>query len=67
MDPSKGDISSDEVVQVLSKEVTSSNSTEGPETETVLGDLSIDIQSINIQGNFTLILHIKVLLLHLFL
>ena len=52
MDPSKGDISSNELVDLLSAEMTSPNSTEGAETETtsILGDLSIDLQSINIQG-----------------
>ena len=52
MDPSKGDISSNELVELLSAEMTSPNSTEGAETETtsILGDLSIDLQSINIQG-----------------
>ena len=52
MDPSKGDISSNQLVDVLSTEMTSPNSTEEAETETtsILGDLSIDVQSIKIQG-----------------
>ena len=51
IDPSKGETSSVDLVDVLTTEISADNSTE---TETasnpILGDLVIDVQSINIQG-----------------
>ncbi len=53
MDPAKGEATSNELIDVLTTEVTSSNGnateTDSP-TTSVLGDLVIDVQSINIQG-----------------
>jgi hypothetical protein len=54
MDLAKGETTSNELIDVLTTEVTSSNGnateTETPTTTSVLGDLVIDVQSINIQG-----------------
>ena len=53
MDPSKGDASTNDVADILTTEVlstTNSTSDEPTDTNSILGDIVIDVQSINIQG-----------------
>ena len=46
MDPAKGETSATEITEILTQEILSSNI-----TGSVLGDLTIDPESLEIQGN----------------
>ena len=68
MAPSKGDASTNDVADILTTEVlstTNSTSDEPTDTNSILGDIVIDVQSINIQGelefpSFSIILSNKI-------
>ena len=56
MDPSKGDATANDVTDVLTTEILTSNSTETESTSSILGDIVIDVQSVNIQGNSSVLI-----------
>ncbi len=53
VDPAKGDSNSNDIVEVITNEINATNTTED-DHKSILENLIVDVDSINIQGNFNL-------------